>query len=131
MTLPRSYADDWKDTRVGRRSQQWQEDIKLLRQEVGTAEEWIKGHVEEGKKLYQEGRLLLGKDASAKERAAWVARYQAYLKWPHRTKERPPGASTITYETVYRFEGLDRARKEWEASKERLKAVYKLLQEPP
>jgi hypothetical protein len=65
---------------------------------------------------------MMGEAAPAKEREAWQAHYKEYLEqpFPHRPRERPPGAGTVTYDTVYHLQRVDRARQSWDEFKKSL-----------
>jgi hypothetical protein len=128
--LPSEYASDWKDTRVGRRPDQWRNDLKILRAEVKQADAWIHEQIRKGRELEEEGLGL--RKASPEAKKAWLNRYRQYLEqqWPHPPGTRPPGAAGVTYETAYRFDKVERARQVWDEFKQkRLAYVRQLLDE--
>jgi GTPase SAR1 family protein len=132
VALPQEYAAQWEDTRAGKRPRIWRNDIRYLRQQIAATESWINDQMQKGKDLKMEGYRLLGTAAPAKERAAWLEKYKKYAAedYPHRPGRLLPGASSITYETVYRFERVVRARQAWDDFKRSLReSVYKDLQE--
>jgi hypothetical protein len=131
--LPKEYADAWKDTRVGRRPQFWANDIALLRKEVDNTIAWIKEQIPRGTELQKKGYALLAMaEISAKDFASWQKQYKEYMdkSWPHPAGARLPGASGITYETVYRFDQVEKAQQSWEQSKKKLKEMRDQLREP-
>jgi hypothetical protein len=128
--LPEEYAADWKDTRIGRRSQQWRNDIQILRAEVKKAEAWIHEQIGKGKELQDDGLEL--RKAPPETKKDWLERYRRYLErqWPHPPGTRPPGAIGVSYETVYRFDKVERARQVWDEFKRaKLGYVRQLLDE--
>jgi len=130
ISLPAEYAAAWKDARVGRRPDQWRKDIKILRTDVDETEVWIHGQMRKGRDLEDEGLELRKAPAAAKK--AWLDRYRQYLekRWPHPPGTRLPGTAGISYETVYRFDKVDRARRVWEEYKQKkLGYVRQLLEE--
>lgn len=130
ISLPAEHAEAWKDTRVGRRPQQWRDDISVLRQEVGKTEAWIKERIDKGHQLEEEGLNLRKSPPEAKKE--WLERYRRYVGevWPHPPASLPPGAYGLAYETVYRFDRVDRARQVWDEFKQkRLGYVRQLLEE--
>lgn len=131
LPLPATYADAWKGTRVGNRPGLWLKDVKSLREEGAKAETWINEQIKAGKKIEQEGYrlLMMGEAAPAKEREAWQAHYKEYLEqpFPHRPRERPPGAGTVTYDTVYHLQRVDRARQNWDEFKKSLDFIRERL----
>jgi hypothetical protein len=135
LPLPAEYADSWQGTRVGGRAALWLKDVKALRDEEARAEAWISEQIKAGKKIEQEGYrlLMLGDAAPAKEREAWLARYKEYVEqsFPHRPRERPPGAATITYDTVYHLQRVQRARQGWEEFKQSLDFIRARLVQLP
>jgi hypothetical protein len=133
IALPKDQAAAWKDTRVGRRPQLWASDIAILRNEVDNTIAWINQQIPKNKELQQEGYRLLGmSDISAKDYQAWLGRYKEYMdkSWPHPAGARLPGASGMTYETVYRFDRVEKAQQGWEQAKKKLKDIRNQLREP-
>src|SRR5262249_2021355 len=51
VALPKDKAEEWKDTRVGRRPKVWAEDIAVLRKEIEKTNVWINDQVSRGKEL--------------------------------------------------------------------------------
>lgn len=131
MPLPAEYAESWKGTRVGNRPQLWLKDVKSLRDEAVKTEAWINEQIKAGKKIEQEGfrLLMLGDAAPAKDREAWQTRYKDYVEqpFPSRPRERPPGGATITYDTVFHLQRVDRARQSWEEFKKSLDFIRERL----
>ena len=133
VALPKDHAEDWKDTRVGRRPQLWANDIAILRKEVDNTIAWIHKQIPRSKELQQKGFALLGmSEIPPKDYESWLGQYKEYMDkaWPHSAGARLPGASGMTYETVYRFEGVEKAQQEWEKAKKQLKDVRDRLREP-
>ncbi len=123
---PPDYAEAWKDTRVGRKTQLWLKDVQALRDESGKIENWINEQIKAGKDL---AKGLLGGSGTAKEKESWLARYKVYMDqpWPQRPIDRPPGAGTIIYATVYQFQRVQRARQNWDEFKQSLKFIHDKL----
>jgi GTPase SAR1 family protein len=131
LPFPEAHAADWKDSRLARRKHMWLEDVRILRREVPLAETWYKDRVEEGKKLEKEGFRLLGMQATGKEREGWLKQLEQFTArpWPHKPADHPPGGASITYETVYRFDAVRRARRAWDDISQRLDFVKRRLME--
>ncbi|MBM4068290.1 MAG: GTPase domain-containing protein [Planctomycetes bacterium] len=131
LPLPAKYAESWKGTRIGNRVQFWLKDVKSLRDEGARTETWINEQIKAGKGLEKEGfrLLMLGESAPAKEREAWHADYKAFIEqpFPHRPRERPASAATITYDTVYHLQRVDRARQSWDEFKKSLDFIRERL----
>ncbi len=131
ISPPDEYAEAWKDTRIGRRSKLWLMDAKALRDESAKVVKWIEEKKKAGEALEKDGYGVLAKGAAAtaKEKDAWLERYQKYLDqpWPHRPREHPPGAGTITYDTVYRFQPVQQARQNWDDFKKSLLFIHNRL----
>jgi hypothetical protein len=133
IALPKEHAEEWKDTRVGRRPQTWANDIAILRKEIDNTISWINEQVPKSKELQKKAYALLGKEEiPAKDYQNWLAQYKEHMdkSWPHPAAARLPGASGMTYETVYRFERVEKVRQGWEQVKKKLKDVRDQLREP-
>jgi hypothetical protein len=126
LSPPPEYAEAWKDTRVARRSALWLKDTQALREHSGKIVAWINEQIKAGKALEKEGFRLRAGLGTPGEREKWLAQYKAYMEQPlpHRPIDRPAGAGTITYATVYQFQPVQRARQSWEEFKRSLKTLH-------
>jgi GTPase SAR1 family protein len=131
LPLLKAYAENWKASRAGLRRQEYLTDVKVLRTEVAAAEKWIHEQIQAGKLLEKQGFSLLAKSPTEKERETWLDQYKEFQerKMPHKASERPPGAVAVTYDTVYRFDRVAKARQDWERFKSRLRTIQERLQE--
>jgi GTPase SAR1 family protein len=134
LAPPKDYAAAWKDTRVGRRPQLWRDDIAVLRKEIDKTITWINAQIPKAEKLEKRGFALLSmENIPPKEFQAWLSQYKESMEkeWPYSREKRLPGASDLTYETVYSFDRVEKTRrKSWEPYKKRLKEVRDRLREP-
>lgn len=125
LSPPKEYVDAWKDTRVERRSQLWLKDTQAIRDQGAKIVAWIDEQIKAGKTLEKEGFRLRAGLGTPEEREKWLASYKVYMDQPlpYRAIDRPPGAGTITYATVYQFQPVQRARQNWDEFKKGLKTI--------
>lgn len=114
---------EWSQTEAELARQQHLEDVKALRAAVAEVEDWYKRLLRRADELvtFTQNR---GSDGAPLPWAVWDTRLAALLtdgdSPPHNPQERIPGASTVSYATVYRFERIRELRTAWTAIKQRL-----------
>ncbi len=128
MPLPSSYDAAWKDTRIGKRRDQYRNDIRRIRVEADAVAAWFSAQKEDGEKLRGEGGLLLAK-STAKERDDWFTRVNDFLdrEPPQKKTARLPGTVNVTYASVYSFDQVKTALLEWETTKSSLVDLQRLV----
>lgn len=128
--LPKKYAKDWAETKLARRAQQYREEIRRLRDAVADEEKWTQEQVKEGDKLKAKGGLAIARSLTPEERTAWFAQVKDYLERDprHKRTDRVSPTAALTFQSVYQFNRVERARKEWDRTKDALRNLRNLAQ---
>jgi hypothetical protein len=108
----------------------------MLRAALQDEEAWIRGQIEQNKKLLIEGSDINGRilkaDKDAPQQAKdWHKQYQGQINAqpPTARADSVPGVSRILYEDLSKFEPVKKAQKDWETNKKRLTNLSALIQE--
>jgi GTPase SAR1 family protein len=128
--LPAEYAVAWSDSKLAKRLAQWQFDIQKLREAVAEEEKWMREQIAQGEALQTKGGLVIAKSLPAAERDAWFVQVKDYLEREprHKRSERVAPGASLTYDSVYKFQRVEAARKEWDRAKEKLKNLRQLAE---
>jgi hypothetical protein len=119
FVVPASYASDWSGTKLVKRQRQMQLDLKKLREAIAAEEAWIKEQAAANEKLIKASGGLLAAKAPDADVKSWLVDVKEYLERQprHKLSERIAPESSLTYDHVYKFQSVIRARKEWDAAK--------------
>src|SRR5262249_53976032 len=100
-------------------------DVDALRAAVDDAKRWRQQNIDEAERLRT---FQVGKPGNAREWREWYTHSGALLDKtpPHTESEWIPGSDHLTYATVFRFDGVAKARLEWEAVKKQLEQLRTL-----
>jgi GTPase SAR1 family protein len=136
FALPAERAKDWEETRLGHTMRHVRDEYKMLRTALQEEETWIRGQIEQDKKLLIagndiNGRILKGEKDAPQEAKDWHKQYQTQITAlpPTARADRVPGVSRILYEDLSKFEPVKKAQKDWETYKKRLTNLSALIQE--
>ena len=114
---------------LAKKQEQYRTAIKNLREAVKTEETWIRGQIDEGKKLKKQAGLVIAGALNGKERDAWFSQVQEFLnRNPHKETDRLPNSPTITYGVVYRFPQVERAQNELRGIKKNVEDLRRQAQ---
>jgi GTPase SAR1 family protein len=135
FTLPAEHAKDWEDTRLGKRVQAVRAEYAALHAALNDEEAWIRGRIDADTALLKQGAQIYGKLLNSKEKVGpqelkdWQAQYQAHLnpKAPVPREDLVKGVSRLTYEDLAKFEQVQKAQKDWDASKRKLTTIAKQI----
>ena len=134
LQLPENHAQDWADTRLGKRLRQVDEEFKSLDGVLKAEKTWVDRQVDENQKLLISGLRILEKLEDPKKDATpeateWKRLYDALgnARPPLPREETVPGVSQLLYEDLGRFEPLRTAQKIWRSSRDRLANIAKLI----
>jgi len=118
--LPLPHEAEWTLTPANLRRRQWQQDIEILRREVGVAVAKLTDLVRRGNRLADDSislgeyRKLQGELLREDERL------------PYREAERNrflPGSNRLTYDNVMQFERVDALWREWQDTRQKIKTA--------
>lgn len=124
----REHIEEWRDTRLGKKEQQFRKDIKILEEAAKSEVAWLLQQADEGKKLQKPGGVFVAGGGTAQERRDWLAQVDKFLKLPprHEPTDRIPNSS-MTYSAVNRFRKVEAARIELAGVKENLINLSRLV----
>jgi GTPase SAR1 family protein len=130
FNLPDKYAKDWAETKLAKRAQAYREEITRLRDAVVEEEKWTVEQVQQGEKLKAKGGLVIARNLTEAERMAWFGSVKEYLEREprHKRTDRVTPQSAVTYQSVYHFNRVEKARKDWDRTKDALRNLRNLAQ---
>jgi GTPase SAR1 family protein len=120
LEAPPAYRAEWASTDAGKIVAEWQTDIDILRRTVDEAEKWYRS-------LYRRARDI---DEHRKDKGFPLFEKASDLwqqaKSPPFPENEPqqllPGASGVTYGTVYHFNTVQDARDKWASLKDKVRS---------
>jgi hypothetical protein len=126
LALPEGHRSDWSQTEASLFRAQSLSDLKALRAAVIELEDWYRRLMRRGEEFWTFSGQKSGAPASWPD---WLSQAQGLLleaaSGPHRPAERLPGSS-LTYDTVFRFDRVTAAKSEWSRLQVRLERVANL-----
>jgi hypothetical protein len=129
LALPEAYRAEWGQTEAALLRARRLEDIKALQAAVGRVEDWYRDLKRRGQALWTFS------DRSGREGAPvawndWQGRVDRLLDEartpPFRPTDSLPGASAVTYATVFQFDRIIDARQQWDQLRQRLEDLRDL-----
>jgi hypothetical protein len=130
FALPADYAKDWAETPLARQIQKVRKEYDALHAALKDEEKWMRGQIDADTTLLKKGtkiysKLLNKEKLEAEEPEAWQREYRAHMspKFATPREEVVKGVSRLTYEDLAKFEQVQKAQKDWDASKGELRRM--------
>ena len=135
FALPEAHAQDWADTRFGKRLQRIRNEYESLHAALNEEKSWLDAQIDVNRELLKSGTRLYGKllnseKDTAQEAKTWNQQYERQMNARPLTprEDNVPGVSLILYEDLGRFEPVKTAQKDWRISKDDLTNISALIQ---
>lgn len=136
FALPTAYAKDWQDTPLARQIQKVRKEYDALHSALAAEDAWIRTQIGADNALLKTGThiygKLLGKEKLPPQEAEdWQRQYREHVnpKWPNARDEIVKGVSRLTYEDLGKFAPVQKALKDWDASKGKLRKMADSIQD--
>jgi hypothetical protein len=126
LALPVRHEKDWEQTEAALLRSILLKDVQALRAEAREMEEWYWRLSGQGEELRTFSK---GKPTGTSSWSAWLGQGEELIgkSVPFAESEPLPGATTVGYGTVLRFERVAAARKNWELLKPALRRLCDLI----
>lgn len=129
LALPAAYREAWAQTEAALYREQRLKEVKLLRAAVAELEDWYRRLIRRGEELWTFSDYQSGSGGPLPW-ALWHTQVASLFEQaespPHRPTDRLPGATTLTYSTVFRFDRVAEARAAWLVLRQRLQRLRDL-----
>ncbi len=135
FALPADYAKEWEETPLARQIQKVRKEYAALHAALNDEEKWIRVRIDADTALLKKGtkiysKLLNNEKLEPEEPEGWLRDYRAHLnpKFATPREEIVKGVSRLTYEELGKFEQVQKAQKDWDASKRKLTMMAKSIE---
>jgi G3E family GTPase len=136
FALPADHAKDWEETPLARQIQKVRKEYDALSNALKDEETWIRGQIDSDTALLKKGtkiysKLLNKENLEPEEPEAWQKQYRDHMnpKFATPREEIVKGVSRLTYEDLGKFEQMQKAQKDWDASKRKLRKMADSIQD--
>ncbi len=136
FALPADYAKDWEDTPLARHIQRVRNEYAALHKALADEQTWIRGQIDADTALLKKGtriytKLLNKEKLDPDEAEGWQRQCTAHMnpKSPTQREEMVKGVSRLTYEDLGKFAQVQKAQKDWDASKRKLRKMADSIQD--
>jgi hypothetical protein len=136
FALPAGYAKEWEETPLAWQIQKVRQEYHAMQKALDEEETWIRGRIDADTALLKKGTriysmLLNQEKLDAEEAEAWQRQYAAHIspKYPMPREEIVKGVSRLTYEDLGKFAQVQKAQKDWDASKRKLRKMADSIQD--
>jgi predicted nucleic acid-binding Zn ribbon protein len=134
FTLPTEHAKDWEETRLGKRIGHVRKEYESLHAALAGEEKWMRSRIDADTTLLKQGAQIYGKllnrdKLEQKEVENWQKQYGEHMnpKPPMPREDLVKGVTRLTYEDLGKFEQVQKAKKDWDASKRKLTNMAKSI----
>ncbi len=118
IALPSVYAVPWAGTQLGKKFQQYQNQLASLTTALAEEKGWLKKQIEEGDQLV---RMAIPAEGSA-ERVEWIGKADAFLKRKDLAKV-VPGIPNMKLRDLYEFPTVNSLRSEYKTIRTRVDRI--------
>ena len=136
FALPANYAKEWEETPLARQIQKVRAEYDALHMALKEEETWIRGQIDADTALLKKGtriysKLLNKEKLDPEEADAWQRQFTAHMnpKFPTPREEIVKGVSRLSYEDLGKFAQVQKAQKDWDASKRKLRKMADSIQD--
>ncbi|HZZ82401.1 MAG TPA: hypothetical protein VFE62_28135 [Gemmataceae bacterium] len=133
--LPSDHAKAWEETRLAKRVRHVRQEYESLHAALAGEETWMRGRIDADTVLLKQGAQIYGKllnrdKLGPQEVEAWQKQYREHMnpKPLVPREDMVPGVTRLTYEDLGKFEQVQKAKKDWDASKRKLTTMAKQIE---